>query len=100
MVAIRIIIISIFFITSSNLYASASSQPPPYQYSYQFKFPEQERFEHLRNIYLANLFEPQHRVQDTLANPGQQINIIGKFEYDCVLHKDLEDEIIHAYLYP
>lgn len=59
----------------------------------------QHSFKHYRNYLLSLFFEPHHVVFDEIFNPSDTISIVGKFDYDWLLHKDLKDEWVHAYIY-
>lgn len=61
--------------------------------------PAQKSFKHFGNILLTSIYQPWHLVHDSLVAEGQYALLVGKFDYDAVLHKDLEDERVHVYLY-
>jgi phosphatidate phosphatase PAH1 len=61
--------------------------------------PAKKSFRHLGSKLLASLYQPWHMVHDSLVAAGQPATLVGKFDYDAVLHKDLEDERVHVYLY-
>lgn len=61
--------------------------------------PTQRSFRHFGNTLLSDWYSPYHMVHDELVNPGESTTFVGKFDYDWVLHKDLEDEDVHAYIY-
>ncbi|MEH6459803.1 lipin/Ned1/Smp2 family protein [Chitinimonas sp. JJ19] len=61
--------------------------------------PAKKSFRHLGSKILSGLYQPWHMVHDTLVAQGQSATLVGKFDYDAVLHKDLEDERVHVYLY-
>lgn len=48
---------------------------------------------------LAARYQPWHMVHDVLVASGQSGRVIAKFDYDLVLHKDLEGERVHAWLH-
>lgn len=56
------------------------------------------RFRHWRNGWLSAWYKPYHMVHDTVALEGSSSEVIGKFDYDWVMHKDLEDENIAVYI--
>ncbi|MDK2126144.1 lipin/Ned1/Smp2 family protein [Parachitinimonas caeni] len=56
-------------------------------------------FRHFGSRLLAGLYKPTHMMHDVMVASGQPITLVGKFDYDPVLHKDLEDERIHVYVY-
>ncbi|MDX5300323.1 MAG: haloacid dehalogenase, partial [Gammaproteobacteria bacterium] len=51
------------------------------------------------NRILAGLYRPQHMIHDAIVPAGTPAVLVGKFDYDRVLHKDLEKEYVHAYVY-
>ncbi|STX81357.1 Uncharacterized protein involved in plasmid maintenance [Legionella busanensis] len=61
--------------------------------------PNVKKFRHYGNVILSNLFKPFHIVHDLILSSQNYVVLHAKFDYDWVLHKDLEDEFIHAYLY-
>ncbi|MGQ3889985.1 LNS2 domain-containing protein [Legionella sp. CNM-1927-20] len=61
--------------------------------------PDIKKFRHYRNVILSNLFKPFHVVHDLILSEHHPAVLHAKFDYDWVLHKDLEDEYIHTYLY-
>ncbi|WP_086932142.1 lipin/Ned1/Smp2 family protein [Agarilytica rhodophyticola] len=61
--------------------------------------PQQRSFRRLSSRYWAGKYSPYHMVHDEIANPQESIEIVGKFDYNRIFHKDLEQEYIHAYLY-
>ncbi len=61
--------------------------------------PARKAFSHFGNTILAGLYQPWHMAHDVIVKAGQSATITGKFDYDAVLHKDLEGERVHAYLY-
>ncbi len=50
-------------------------------------------------VFIVTQGPSYHMVHDVIANPGQNLTIVGKFDYGAVFHKDLEDEDIHVYLF-
>ncbi|MDE1463805.1 lipin/Ned1/Smp2 family protein [Spartinivicinus poritis] len=64
-----------------------------------FSAPPSQGFRHHSSSLLSKWFTPYHMVHDELVNPGEAVRITGKFDYDWFLHKDLEDEYIHAYIF-
>lgn len=56
-------------------------------------------FQHFGSRLLSAIYSPWHMVHDTMVAKGQSATVVGKFDYDAVLHKDLEDERVHVYLY-
>ncbi|UUZ50999.1 hypothetical protein LP420_16115 [Massilia sp. B-10] len=48
---------------------------------------------------LASWYKPWHMAHDVIAKVSKAASIEAKFDYDAVLHKDLEGEKVHAYLY-
>jgi len=61
--------------------------------------PARKGFANFGNTILAGLYKPWHMAHDVIVKAGQAATITGKFDYDAVLHKDLEGEKVHAYLY-
>ncbi|MGW8390245.1 lipin/Ned1/Smp2 family protein [Pseudoduganella sp. HUAS MS19] len=61
--------------------------------------PARKAFSNFGNTILAGLYKPWHMAHDVIVKAGQPATITGKFDYDAVLHKDLEGERVHAYLY-
>lgn len=64
-----------------------------------FTKPAKKSFRSWGNSILASWYKPWHMVHDTVVKSGQGASIVGKFDYDAVLHKDLEGEYVHVYLY-
>ena len=64
-----------------------------------FLGPSEQGFRHTASSLSSNLYTPQHMIYDELVNAGESTVVTGKFDYDLVLHKDLEDEYIHAYIF-
>lgn len=61
--------------------------------------PAKKSFKHFGNTILAGIYSPWHMVHDSLVAEGQYPYLVGKFDYDALLHKDLEDERVHVYLF-
>jgi len=61
--------------------------------------PQQHSFRHFSNTLLSLLYTPYHMVHDHIVASSQNATVVGKFDYDRLIHKDLEGEYIHAYLY-
>lgn len=64
-----------------------------------FTKPAKKNFRHFGSQVLAGLYKPWHMVHDQMVRSGQAATVTAKFDYDAVLHKDLEGEYVHAYLY-
>jgi len=64
-----------------------------------FNGPSQQGFRHTSSEITSAWYTPHHMIHDELHNGGESAVIVGKFDYDWVLHKDLEDEYIHAYIF-
>lgn len=82
--------------------AHASAQCPDFQSPANppsFSKPAKKPFRHFGNQALAGLYKPWHMVHDQMVRSGQAATVTAKFDYDAVLHKDLEGEYVHAYLY-
>src|SRR5690606_30183230 len=60
---------------------------------------EQQPFLKLHNSLLAERYQPWHMVHDVLVADGQSARLVAKFDYDLVMHKDLEGERVHAWLF-
>jgi len=63
-----------------------------------FSKPAKRSFRHWGNNWLTWLYQPWHMVHDSIVAEGQSGVVVGKFDYDAVLHKDLEDENILVYI--
>ncbi|HEX5276060.1 MAG TPA: hypothetical protein VFW42_00155 [Fluviicoccus sp.] len=63
-----------------------------------FSNPAKKSFRNFGNTILAGLYKPWHMAHDQLVAAGQVAAVVGKFDYDAVLHKDLEGEYVHAYI--
>lgn len=61
--------------------------------------PAKKSFRYFGNWLLSKLYSPYHMVHDQIVQEGQSATVVGKFDYDRVLHKDLEGEYVHSYLY-
>lgn len=61
--------------------------------------PEQSSFRNWNNGVLSSWYTPYHMVHDQIVTTGSSATVVGKFDYDLLLHKDLEDEHVHAYLF-
>mgnify|MGYP000052287380 FL=1 len=64
-----------------------------------FSMPDDSGFRKSRNTWLSWLYQPYHFIHDQMVNPDQETFVVGKFDYDWLLHKDLEGEYIKAYIY-
>lgn len=63
-----------------------------------FSNPAKKSFRNFGNRILAGLYKPWHMVHDEVVKTGTAATIVGKFDYDAVLHKDLEGEYVHVYI--
>lgn len=63
--------------------------------------PELKRqpFASLHNSLLAERYQPWHMVHDVLVASGQSARLVAKFDYDLVLHKDLQGERVRVWLF-
>lgn len=61
--------------------------------------PSQRGFRKFRNKLLSWFYTPYHMAHDAVVTTGQYATVVGKFDYDVVLHKDLEYEYVHTYIY-
>ncbi|MDX1457376.1 MAG: hypothetical protein R3276_07280 [Marinobacter sp.] len=64
-----------------------------------FTYPAERSFQHFGSTLLSAFYKPQHMIHDGIVAAGSDATLVGKFDYDPVLHKDLEDEHVHAYLH-
>lgn len=64
-----------------------------------FTNPAKKAFRNFGNTLLAGLYKPWHMVHDQIVKAGDVATVEAKFDYDAVLHKDLENEYVHAYVY-
>lgn len=64
-----------------------------------FTKPAKKSFRNFPNSFLTSIYTPWHMVYDAMAKSGTSATIVGKFDYDAVLHKDLEGEYVHVYIY-
>ena len=62
------------------------------------ELPNQRDFEHSSNTWLSSLYTPYHVIHDQIVLADETVNIVGKFDYSRLFHKDLEDEKVHAYI--
>lgn len=65
----------------------------------EFSMPNDTGFEKSRNAWLSWLYRPYHLIHDEITSEDQEALVVGKFDYDGFLHKDLEGEYVKAYLY-
>ena len=63
-----------------------------------FTYPAKKSFRNFGNRLLAGLYQPWHMVHDEVVKAGSAATMVGKFDYDAVLHKDLEGEYVHVYI--
>jgi len=61
--------------------------------------PAKKSFSNFGNTILASWYKPWHMAHDVIAKAGTQATMEAKFDYDLVMHKDLEGERVHVYLY-
>ncbi|HEX8611405.1 MAG TPA: hypothetical protein VF800_08980 [Telluria sp.] len=61
--------------------------------------PVKKSFASFSNVVMAGLYTPWHMAHDTIVKAGSSATMAAKFDYDRVLHKDLEGERVHVYLY-
>ncbi len=64
-----------------------------------FTKPVKKTFRNFGNTVLSGLFVPYHMVYDSIVKSDTSATIVGKFDYDAVMHKDLEGEYVHVYIY-
>lgn len=63
-----------------------------------FSKPAKKSFQNFGSTLLAGVYKPWHMVHDEMVKVGQTANVTAKFDYDAVLHKDLENEYVYAYV--
>lgn len=80
------------FAASCPDYASASNLPS-------YPSVQEESFNHFGSKVVSSLYRPYHMVQDAVIKAGDTGQIVGKFDYDLALHKDLEDEQVQVFIY-
>jgi phosphatidate phosphatase PAH1 len=61
--------------------------------------PVKKPFANVVNHVLAARYQPWHMAHDSIVKAGTAASMSAKFDYDAVLHKDLEGERVHVYLY-
>ncbi len=78
----------------------AAAQCPDYSIANApaFTNPAKKSFRNFGNTILAGVYKPWHMVNDQLVASGQVAAVVAKFDYDAVLHKDLEGEYVHGYI--
>ena len=85
--------------TSSNSYAGSCPDMTSVNNAPAYPIIKKERFHHWANRWLSAWYKPYHMVHDKLVANGDEATIVGKFDYDWTMHKDLEGEDIKVYLY-
>jgi len=78
--------------TACTDYSITSNQPA-------LSGPAQKSFRSIGNRVLSSWYTPYHMAYDELVNVNESTTFTAKFDYDWVLHKDLEGEDVHAYIY-
>lgn len=73
-------------------YASAANPPA-------LAGPLKTSFTGSRNALAAALYAPWHMAHDAIVKAGTPASMTAKFDYDAALHRDLENERVHAYVY-
>ena len=63
-----------------------------------FTKPAKKAFRNFGNTIMASIYKPWHMVHDEIVKAGTPVQMVGKFDYDAVLHKDLEGEYVHVYV--
>jgi phosphatidate phosphatase PAH1 len=63
-----------------------------------FTYPAKKSFRSFGNRLMTGLYQPWHMVHDEVVKTGSAATMVGKFDYDAVLHKDLEGEYVHVYI--
>lgn len=90
-----------FVLLAALLPALAAAQCPDYSSPVNtpaFTNPAKKSFRSFGNTLLASFYKPWHMVHDQLVKSGDAAVVVGKFDYDAVLHKDLEGEYVHVYI--
>ena len=92
---------SALMITGLSTIVAAASCPDSYAIDHSPTPPEVKEisFDHWSSSTISALYKPYHMVHDALVAEGSEATIVGKFDYDKVLHKDLEDEEINVFIY-
>ncbi|MEM9103053.1 MAG: haloacid dehalogenase [Pseudomonadota bacterium] len=90
--------LAVISINSSQVIAATCPNPDAVENLPNFNAPKQKGFRHFGNWLLSAFYRPYHMVHDMIVAEGQSTTLVGKFDYDKILHKDLEDEVIHVYL--
>ena len=62
-----------------------------------FQFPAEQGFDHFSSRITAQS-TPFHMGHDRIVTAGDAVTVTGKFDYGSILHKDLEDEKVQAFL--
>ncbi len=65
----------------------------------EFVKPAKKSFRSFGNTMLSWFHRPFHMVHDELVKEGSSATIVGKFDYGSVIHKDLENEYVRAYIF-
>ncbi|CAM3960331.1 LNS2 (Lipin/Ned1/Smp2) [Vibrio aerogenes CECT 7868] len=86
-------------VVCSSAYSAVCPDLSPVNHSPQEPAPEKVQFDHIKNRLLSKFYTPYHMAHDVLVSEGDTAVMVGKFDYDFALHKDLEDESIHAYIF-
>ena len=61
--------------------------------------PPTRRFSSNANAWMASAYQPWHMVHDAVVREGARAEVVGKFDYDALLHKDLENERVDVFLW-
>ncbi|SHO55936.1 lipin/Ned1/Smp2 family protein [Vibrio quintilis] len=95
-----LIIISVFvFSVGHHALAAICPDFSPVNHPPETPAPEKTQFDHMSNRLLSKFYTPYHMAHDVLVTEGDTAVMVGKFDYDFALHKDLEDESVHAYIF-
>jgi hypothetical protein len=94
-------LVSTFLLSIACFNIQAASCPSAYSVNNapDYPFPEKSNFRNWTNGWLSAWYKSYHMVQDELVAHGHSATIVGKFDYDLAMHKDLEGEDIKVYLY-
>ncbi|ROR97904.1 putative acid phosphatase of HAD superfamily subfamily IIIB [Sinobacterium caligoides] len=93
-----LVIISMMLFAANTLAGSCPDYDPA-QNPPNLTMPDKEGFRKWQNIWLSQRYKPYHMIHDSIAVTGSTAVVVGKFDYDYVLHKDLEGEDIKVYIY-
>ena len=93
-------VLALLFLALLPLPSWAAGCPDPAAAQLARPAPEVPRqaFRSSASSLLAARYQPWHMAHDVLVAEGQAASLVAKFDYDLLLHKDLEGERVHAWL--